>query len=107
MEEKLFLFRKSNKKGDKKWDSYFATTEDNSHSITVTLTDDAKTEILKSGIDFPLAITISDDDYFIAKEKYDDANGITLFATKCVIQSFTKIEKADIKKQTLRDVWEA
>lgn len=105
MEEKLYLFRKHNKKEAKEWDSYFATTTDNSKSITVGLTNDAKTEILRSGIDFPLAITINEDCYFITDDKYEDANGISLSSPRLVIQSFVKIEKADVKKKTLADVW--
>ena len=65
----------------------------------------AKYQILTSGIDFPLGIVIGDDDYFIANEKYEDANGITLYTNKLVLQSISKIEKADIKKKTLKDVW--
>lgn len=105
MEEKLFLFKKHNKKEGKEWDSFFATTVDNTKSITAGLTESAKTEILRSGIEFPLAITIDEDCYFIANDKYEDANGISLTSPKLVIQSFIKIEKADIKKQTLKDVW--
>ena len=106
MEQVLFLFKRTLKKEDKKWDTYFATTVDNSHSITVTLTENAKAQIVTSGIDFPMQITVSDDDYFIANEKYENESGVTLYTNKCVIQSLTKIERADIKKKTLQDVWE-
>lgn len=106
MENILFLFNKKvkNKEGGE-FDKFFATTVDNTHSISVNLTETAKAQILTSSITSPWKITIVDDDYFIANEKYEDANGITLYANKLVIQNFTKIEKADIKKKTLQDVW--
>lgn len=107
MEQTVFLFKKIMKKEDKKWDTFFATSLDNNHSITVTLTETAKAQILTSGIDFPMQVTISDEDYFITNEKYENENGIEVFSNRCVIQSFSKIEKADIKKKTLSDVWGA
>lgn len=105
METILFVFKKKMEKEGKKWDNFYATNKENTHSITVTLTDTAKEAVLKSGIDFPIQATITEDDYFITKEKYENANGLEVYSNRLVIQSFTKIEKADIKKTTLADVW--
>lgn len=103
MQETLNLFRKTMKgENDKKWYTYFAMNADNV-SIKVNLTDDARTQILKSGIDFPLAITIDDNDYFITTDTYVNNDGIKQKVAVCVITSFTKIEKADLEKRTLND----
>lgn len=105
MEEKLNLFRKQMKGEDNsKWFNYFAVNLDG-QSITVRLSDTAKMEILKSGIDFPLAVTINDNDYFITTETYTNNDGKKIKSAVCVITSFTKIEKADLEKRTLADVF--
>lgn len=106
MEDILYLFKKHMKgKEGKEWDNFYATTVDNSHSITVTITETAKAQILTSGIEFPLKVTLGDDDYFITNESYDNANGVKVYTNRLVLQNFTKIEKADLKKKTLQDVW--
>lgn len=103
MQEKLNLFRKTMKgENDKKWYTYFAMNDQNI-SIKVNLTDDAKTQILKSGIDFPLSITIDDNDYFITTDTYTNNDGVKQKVAVCVITSFTKIEKANLDKKTLGD----
>lgn len=103
MQEKLNLFKKSMKgKDNNKFDTYFAMNENNM-SIKVNLTDDAKKEILKSGIDFPLAITLDDNDYFITTDTYTNNDGVKVKVAVCVITSFTKIEKANLEKKSLAD----
>lgn len=105
MQEILTLFKKTMKKeGGEKWYSYFAMNS-NGDSINVGLTDSAKTEILKSGIQFPLEITLDENDYFITTQSYVNNDGIRLKSYKCVITSFTAIAKADIKKKTITDVF--
>ena len=107
MQEKLTLFEKTIKKGDgNKWKTYFAMN-DNGKSISVNLTDSAKTEILKSGAKFPLAITIDDDNYFITTDTFTNQDGVKLKYPRCVITSFITIEHAEIKKTTLADVFNA
>lgn len=103
MQEKLNLFKKTIKKEDNtKFDTYFATNNNN-QSIKVKLTDDAKAEILKSGIQFPLAITLDEDDYFITTDTYTNNDGVKQKVAVCIICKFTNIEKADLEKRTLSD----
>ena len=103
MQEKLNLFKKGMKGQDgSKWDNYFAMNADNI-SIKVNLTDDAKKAIMMSGIDFPLAITLDDKDYFITNDSYTNNDGVKVKVAVCVIMSFTKIEKADLEKKSLAD----
>lgn len=103
MQEKLHLFRKTMKgENNSKWYTYFAMNENN-QSIKVNLTDDAKNQILKSGIDFPLAITIDDNDYFITNDTYTNNDGVKMKVAVCVITGFTKIEKANLEKKSLND----
>ena len=103
MQEKLNLFKKTIKKEDNsKFDTYFAMAGEN-QSIKVKLTDDAKADILKSGIQFPLAVTLDDDDYFITTETYSNNDGVKQKVAVCVVMKFTKIEKANLEKRTLTD----
>ena len=103
MQEKLNLFKKAMKgKDNNKFDTYFAMNADNI-SIKVNLTDDAKKDILKSGIDFPLSITLDDKDYFITNDTYTNNDGVKVKVAVCVIMSFTNIEKADLEKKSLSD----
>lgn len=103
MQEQLHLFKKTMKGADNsRWDTYFAMN-DEKQSIKVNLTDDAKKEILKSGIDFPLAITLDDNDYFITTDTYTNNDGVKQKVAVCVITSFTKIEKANLEKKSLSD----
>ena len=103
MEETLLLFKKTMKGEDNKsWDTYFMTNKDG-QNITARLTDNAKADIVKSGIDFPLQITVGDNDYFITTEKYTNNDGVEKKFAVCVLQGITKIEKADVKKKTLTD----
>ena len=103
MEEKLILFKKTIKKEDgKQFDNYFVKTEDN-ETFTVRLTNDAKNEIIRSGLQFPLEVVLDDDNYFFTVEKYTSPEGIKLEKDVAVIQSFTSIAKADIKSETFRD----
>lgn len=103
MQEKLNLFKKTIKKEDNsKFDTYFAMNIIN-QSIKVKLTEDAKKDILKSGIQFPLAIIVDDDDYFITTEIYENNDGVKQKVAVCVINKFTNIAKANIEKKTLTD----
>lgn len=103
MQEKLNLFKKTIKKEDNsKFDTYFIMNAEN-QSIKVKLTDDAKAEILKSGIQFPLAVTLTEDDYFITTETYTNNDGVKQRVAVCIIVKFSAIEKANLEKHTLTD----
>lgn len=103
MQETLNLFKKTIKKEDNsKFDTYFMMNAEN-QSIKVKLTDDAKAEILKSGIQFPLAVTLDEDDYFITTETYTNNDGLKQKVAVCIITKFTKLEKANLEKRTLTD----
>lgn len=103
MQEVLNLFKKTIKKEDNsRFDKYFATNAEN-QSIAIKLTDDAKADIVKSGIQFPLAVTLSDDDYFITTDTYTNNDGVKQKVAVCVVMKFTKIEKANLEKKTLTD----
>ena len=103
MVETLILFKTKGQKADgTKFDRYYGTNKDGI-SINVNLTDDAKADILRSGMNFPMEVDIDDDNYFIAHEISTDNNGNKVKYAKCVITSLPTIRKADLKKYTLSD----
>lgn len=105
MEETLLLFKKNQKKGDgTTFPKYFMTDKANVFNITTELTNDAKAQITASGLNFPLEVTLNDDDYFPKVENYENANGIKLKKDIIVILSFTKIAKAELPKKTIADL---
>ena len=105
MEETLLLFKKNQKKGDgTTFPKYFMTDKANDFSISTELTNDAKAQITASGLNFPLEVTLNDDDYFPKTESYDNANGVRLKKDVIVITSFTKIAKAELPKKTIADL---
>ena len=105
MEEKLLLFKKNQKKGDgTTFPKYFMTTEGNDFSISTELSNDAKAQIVSSGLNFPLEVTLGDEDYFLKQESYENANGVKLKKDVIVILSFTNIAKANLPKKTIADL---
>ncbi len=107
MQEKLNLFKKTIKMEDgSKFDTYFMTNEDGD-SIKTHLTDTAKADILKSGINFPMSVILDDENYFITTDTYTNPNGEKVKVPTVVITSFTKIEKANLEKRTISDVFKA
>lgn len=104
MEEKLTLFRKGVKlaNGGEK-DTYFVKTSDN-ESFSVRLTNEAKNQIIRSGLQFPLEIVLKPEDYFFTVDKYKNPDGVQMEFDIAVIESFTSIAKANIVSKTFRDM---
>ena len=107
MKETLVLFKKNIKKEDgTSFDTYFATNPEGI-SINVRLTDNAKIDVVRSGINFPIEVDIDDENYFIKSETKTDNNGVKFKVATCVILSLPTIRKANLEKYTLQDYFKA
>lgn len=117
---KMNVFRKEikvtkqNEKGklvEQKFDTYFGklTTECakelecSEDAISVRLSNAVKDEIIASGINFPLELSLDENDYFLTEEEYETPEGITLEKTICVITHYQEIANASIEKKSLKD----
>ena len=101
---KLVIFRKSNKSiYGKKYFTYFAKQADklDDKSLSVRITENFDKEVIKSDVDYPILVDLIDKDYLIKTEKSKD--GTKLYKTLIIFRSTNKIEKADLKQETVED----
>ena len=115
---KMNIFRKEikiNKTNDKgreieqKYDVYFGKLTPQcakelncrEDSISIKLSTNCKNKIVDSGFNFPLELTLSENDYFLTEEEYENENGIKLEKTICVIVNYESISNAVLPKKTL------
>lgn len=106
--------KKTNDKGreiEQKFDTYFGKltpqcakelncSED---AISIRLSSNCKDKIVDSGFNFPLELTLSENDYFLTEEEYENENGIRLEKTICVIVNYESISNAVLPKKTLSE----
>lgn len=111
---KEIKIKKTNEKGkeiEQKFDTYFGKLTNecanelhcSQDAISVRLSTSCKDKIYDSGLNFPLEMTLSENDYFLTEEEYENENGITLEKTICVIMNYTNISNAVLPKKTLAE----
>ena len=101
----LNLFKKVCKKSDgTKFDTYFMKKPEGESCLSVTLTDEVKKLIFKHDIKFPLVINLTQNDYFISREHYEDKDKNDKIKTKCVITNMKIISHLDSIGEDLDEV---
>jgi len=113
---KMYLFKtvytvKEGEYKGRKIDNYFMKFPNSNVNISTNLTNDVKTKLTKSGIDFPYEIVLEFDkenplgnrDYFMTNEEFKNQAGETQVKDVCVIQDYRSVEHYNIVGSDLED----
>lgn len=99
----MHLFKKKVKLDDNKsFDTFFMTFPENPQvAISTRLSDEVKLDLHSEKLDFPMAITLEENHYFLTKEKYETEEGLEKVKVICVITNYSKVEHLELEKYSL------
>ena len=86
----------------KTWTTYKASME--GYTFDVVISDDCMKKLNKEISDFPVTLTISDDDYFTKKRHYVTKSGREATKVVLVLMNFQSWKPAQFEKHTLEEV---
>lgn len=113
---KMYLFKTTYlvKEGEHKGakiDNYFMKFPNSNVNISTNITNDVKTKLTRTGLDFPFIIELEYDkenpngikDYFMTNEEFKNQAGETQVKDVCVIQDYRSVEHYNIVGSDLED----